>query len=210
MEWKKNLFDYQAEPPAQAWDKINEQLELDAPVALREQLFAYEAAPPERLWDEVAARITETTAEPAPVKQLWYRKPWNIVAAAGIAAVIFGINYNRSNQSTTSGISTSVVSPIPADADPAAATPEQAPQQDPLRSAMENKDNNYIYFTTNAGETKRLSYKLQHLLPAIKENKNDKTLESWTNSLGTSAMAPASGDFLEIVEMVKQMEKQKN
>lgn len=205
MEWKKNLFEYQAPPPPNAWDQIAAELAQDAPAALREELYQYEAAPPPSSWEAVASQLNEQSATPAKVRKLWYQQPWSVAAAAAIAAVIFGVGYNNYRSSNNAGLATAVVDPITA----TQSTTAPSPEPDPLVTAMKNKDNNYIYFTTPSGEPKRLSYKLQHLLPAIRENKADKTLSTWTKMLETSP-AVASGSFFDIVEMVKTMEQQKN
>jgi hypothetical protein len=163
MEWKKNLSDYQAEPPAQAWDHIATQLDQEAPAFIQETLYHLDAAPPASVWAEVSNQLGQTVSPPATVKKLWYRNPWNVAAAAAVAAVIFGITYTKDSSQASSGISTAVVSPMPN-----APTHQGAGQEntatsdpDPLGTAMKNKDNNYLYFVSKSGETKRLSYKLQ-------------------------------------------------
>jgi hypothetical protein len=208
MEWKKNLFDYQAPPPPNAWDQIAAELAQDAPSALREELYRYEAAPPPSSWDAVASQLNQQEVAPAKVRKIWYQKPWTVAAAAAIAAVVFGIGYYNNKSANSSGLASAVMDPI-SGTEASVTTTTDAPDPDPLLTAMKNKDNNYIYFTTPAGEAKRLSYKLQHLLPAIKENKANKTLNAWSRMLESSPAA-AGGSFFDIVEMVKTMEQQKN
>jgi hypothetical protein len=208
MEWKKNLFEYQAPPPPNAWDKIASELSADAPALLREELYQLEATPPPSAWDAVVSQLSEQEVTPAKVRKIWYQRPWTMAAAAAVAAVIFGIGYNNNKSANNAGLSTAVIDPISGTQAPAS-TSVTAPEPDPLVTAMKNKDNNYIYFMTPTGEAKRLSYKLQHLLPAIKENKANKTLNAWTKMLESSPAA-AGGSFFDIVEMVKTMEQQKN
>lgn len=208
MEWKKNLFEYQAPPPPNAWDKIASELSADAPASLREELYQLEATPPPSAWDAVVSQLSEQEVTPAKVRKIWYQRPWTMAAAAAVAAVIFGIGYNNNKSANNAGLSTAVIDPISGTQAPAS-TSVTAPEPDPLVTAMKNKDNNYIYFMTPTGEAKRLSYKLQHLLPAIKENKANKTLNAWTKMLESSPAA-AGGSFFDIVEMVKTMEQQKN
>lgn len=208
MEWKKNLFEYQAPPPPNAWDKIASELSADAPASLREELYQLEATPPPSAWDAVVSQLSEQEETPAKVRKIWYQRPWTMAAAAAVAAVIFGIGYNNNKSANNAGLSTAVIDPISGTQAPAS-TSVTAPEPDPLVTAMKNKDNNYIYFMTPTGEAKRLSYKLQHLLPAIKENKANKTLNAWTKMLESSPAA-AGGSFFDIVEMVKTMEQQKN
>lgn len=208
MEWKKNLFEYQATPPPTAWDQISAELSEEAPATLREALYQFEAAAPPSSWNTIVSQLNEVESSPARVRKLWYQKPWTVAAAAAVAAVVFGIGYSNYKSANPSGIATAVIDPLsPGQA--SATTIQQSPEPDPLVTAMKNKDNNYIYFMTSTGEAKRLSYKLQHLLPAIKENKSDKTLNAWTNILKSSPAA-AGGSFFDMVEMVKTMERQKN
>ncbi len=212
MEWKKNLYDYQAEPPLQAWSQIKDQLDMEAPAALREQLYQLESAPPPQAWETISAGLTQVSPQQAPVKKIWYRRSWTIAAAAAVAAVVFGINYKKDDASAAAGVSTSVINPLPAS--PELENPQQMansfPDADPVMTAMKNKDNNYLYFITGNGEARRLSYKLQHLLPAIRENKHHKTIDAWTEILEHSPSAPVGGSFLEMVDMVKRMETRKN
>jgi negative regulator of sigma E activity len=208
MEWKKNLFDYQAPPPPNAWEQIAAELAQDAPSTLRAELYQYEAAPPPSSWDAVVSQLNEQEVAPTKIRKIWYQRPWTVAAAAAIAAVIFGIGYNNNKSANNAGLASAVMDPI-SGSQASATTSAELPEPDPLVTAMKNKDNNYIYFTTSSGEAKRISYKLQHLLPAIKENKANKTLSAWTSMLESSPAA-AGGSFFDIVEMVKTMEKQKN
>ena len=208
MEWKKNLFDYQAPPPPNAWEQIAAELAQDAPSTLREELYQFEAAPPPSSWDAVVSQLNEQEVAPTKVRKIWYQRPWTVAAAAAIAAVLFGIGYNNNKSANSAGLATAVMDPV-SETQLSVTTTDEAPEPDPLVTAMKNNDNNYIYYTTPSGEAKRLSYKLQHLLPAIKENKANKTLNALTSMLESSPAA-AGGSFFDIVEMVKTMEQQKN
>lgn len=208
MEWKKNLFDYQAPPPPNAWDKIASDIAQDAPSALRETLYQFEATPPPSSWDAVVGQLNDQEPAPATIRKIWYQRPWTMAAAAAIAAVIFGVGYYNNQSANNAGLASAVLDPISSNR-ATTSTTAAAPEPDPLVTAMKNKDNNYIYFMTPSGEPKRLSYKLQHLLPAIRENKTNKTLNAWTKMLESSPAA-AGGSFFDMVEMVKSMEKQKN
>jgi hypothetical protein len=112
MEWKKNLYQYEEQPPVHVWDLVARELESDVP-EVRNILIDLEAALPANAWENIAADIHTKV----PVRSItpWYRKPWNIAAAATTAAVLWGTIYLRNPKDPISPaeISTSVFKPAP-------------------------------------------------------------------------------------------------
>ena len=202
MEWRKNLYHFEEQPPEQAWELISKELEEDIP-ALRNKLFDVTAVPPPEVWHAVASEINGEETNPVQAPVIWYKKSWNIAAAAVFAAVLFGVVYLNSNKIDPAGMSTAVINPVPSSKN----DPAPAPQKDPV-SIFQN-DNNYIYFTSANGETKRLSYKLKPLLPALTKREHHVLLDKWSNTIENSAFIPSGNNFFDIVEMLRMVE-QKN
>ena len=209
MEWRKNLYHLEEQPPEQSWDLISKELEDDIP-AIRLKFQDLDSSPPPAVWEAVVNELDKTTkSKVAPVK--WYQKSWNILAAAVFAAVVFGVLYININKFDAAGISTAVINPIP-DSNSNTGSVQPAPQQEPsvLDLTAEQaslKDNNYLYFTSVNGETKRLSYKLKTFLPALKNKKHHVVLDQWTSTLENSTLVPSGNNFFDIVEMVKLVEQ---
>ena len=87
---RKKLFDYHAQPPASAWDKINVILDENSEHQLSNKLFQYEVNPPAVVWDNISASLSEKAKPVVPFK-IRYLKPLNYaaVAAALIGIVVF-------------------------------------------------------------------------------------------------------------------------
>ncbi len=63
-------------------------------------------------------------------------------------------------------------------------------------------DGNYIQLVSSEGNTTRLSYKLQEMIPAIRNDVDNATLAQWKSKLATTAFMPASVNFFDITDMV--------
>ena len=87
---RKKLFDYHAQPPASAWDKINVILDENSEHQLSNKLLQYEVNPPAVVWDSISASLNEKEKPVVPFK-IRYLKPLNYatVAAALIGIVVF-------------------------------------------------------------------------------------------------------------------------
>lgn len=232
MEWRKNLYQYEEQPPVHVWNLIATELESDVP-EIRNKLVDLEAAPPSGTWENIVVEM----AEEATVHSItpWYKKPWNIAAAAASAAILISTIYlgNQKDSISSGEISTSVFKPAtrPQNNDlsskPAVPQPILEADLSPgiaqsnidqthlsnypktARKTTRRKDSNYIYFTLGSGDERRLSYKLEEFLPAIRNRKQNELLDHWSAALENSAFVPSGNNFFDIVEMVKMVEEQR-
>lgn len=85
---QKKLFEFEASPPAGAWDKITTALNEDAS-NLSKRLYNFEAPPPAAVWAAVETAM-ERAIPPAKRVPLFvqYRTPLRYIAAASVVAVL--------------------------------------------------------------------------------------------------------------------------
>jgi hypothetical protein len=111
MEWRKNLYDYEAAPPNDAWDKISRELDSDVP-AIREALHDYAEVPPQGVWTRIENQLDDPKVVPLYRR---YQKPIAYIAAAAavLTGVMFFSNLAGTDEKTFSpDISASVFKPI--------------------------------------------------------------------------------------------------
>ena len=207
MEWRKNLYHLEEQPPEQSWELISKELEDDIP-ALRMKLYDLSTEPPEGTWDAVESKLDPTEKKRPEAPVIWYRKSWNLAAAAIFAVVLFGVVYINFNKLNPTDISTAVINPLPA-------SQTDGPNPESVIESVVNlpaeeaslKDNNYIYFTSVNGDTRRLSYKLKPFLPALKNKRHHAVLDKWSSQLEKSSFVPSGNNFFDIMEMVQLVEQ---
>jgi hypothetical protein len=96
------LFNYQAEPPADGWDKIAAALDEQAP-SFPERLFHFQQQPAPHVWEQIEQQLDEETGVPAtkiiPLKP--YSRILKYMAAAVILLLISGAFYLYNNSTFT-------------------------------------------------------------------------------------------------------------
>ena len=111
MEWRKNLYDFEAAPPNDTWEKISRELDSDVP-AIREALYEYAEAPPQDIWSRIEVQLEDPKVVPLFRR---YRKPiaYTAAAAAVLTGVMFFSNlFNTDEKSFSPDISASVFKPV--------------------------------------------------------------------------------------------------
>jgi hypothetical protein len=235
MEWRKNLYQFEENPPGNSWKNIRERLDEDVPM-VREALENFEEVPPAQSWKAISASLDNVPVV-APVR--WYRRPAVITAAAAVlAGIIFFSAYLSQNETNNQGLSASVLKPVtpkatvPSGSDsfssasadvltPPVSIAEQPPSPSdavdtrnekytpgPVHFKFDRDDENYIYLTTSTGELKRVSYKFEELIPEIRRQDGE-IVQQWKNKLATSAFIPAGNNFFDIAEMIRLMEEER-
>lgn len=204
MEWQKNLYQFEAVPPADAWENVKKELDSDVP-KIRELLADYTEQPPAIVWSAITSELE--SAEKTPV--IWYRKPAIVTAAAAsVAALVFLYSYFFAGPEDFSltDVSASVYKPaVQGNQTQSSSNTDEKDsmeKQDPASVKMNPDDENYIYLVTNSGEVKRVSYKLEKMISEIRKQDGDK-LRKWTDKLEKSAFIPAGNNFFDIAEMVR-------
>lgn len=238
MEWRKNLYDYEATPPNDTWEKISREIENDVP-AIREALYDYAEEPPALTWLAIEGQLDKAIVTPLNR----YRKPLAYVTAA--AAVLSGLIFfsdifNKDQKgSVAPELSASVYKPVQPSApvepaennsqtiadDPSEPASEKSPapekvpvsdQRNETKRAIASiqplsfdpDDENYIYLTSANGEVKRISYKFEEMIPEMKKQ-NSELIRKWKQKLESSAFIPAGDNFFDIAEMVKILQEEK-
>ncbi len=77
-----------------------------------------------------------------------------------------------------------------------------------LMQSVQFHDGNYIQIVGAEGNTTRVSYKLQELIPAIRNDIDNPTLTQWRSKLQSSTFVPASVNFFDIADMVTLFSEQ--
>jgi hypothetical protein len=75
--------------------------------------------------------------------------------------------------------------------------------------AVQFHDGNYIQIVSPEGNTTRVSYKLQEMIPAFRNDIDNPVLNKWKSKLQSSAFIPASVNFFDIADMVSLLAEQK-
>jgi hypothetical protein len=238
MEWRKNLYDYEATPPDNAWKNISQELDSDVP-AIREALYNYAEVPPQGVWSHIESRLEDPKVVP-----FFRRYKRSIAYVAASAAVVAGILFfsdllGTQEKTFSPDLSASVyksVEPAPVPADSPAADPtdsnissRQTPvtiQKQPVEATADPRnetrktiasiqpvrfdpeDDNYIYLTAANGEIKRVSYKFEEMIPEMKKQ-NSELIRKWKEKLEASSFVPAGSNFFDIAEMVKLLQEEK-
>lgn len=101
---QNKLLHYEAEPPAEVWNKIAATLDDTAPLSVSEKLYRFEALPSGGIWEKIRARIDEQTKEVRKAVPLFikYRKPLKYsgaVAAMIIIAVLISLLIGKKTES---------------------------------------------------------------------------------------------------------------
>jgi hypothetical protein len=109
MEWQKNLYQFEAVPPADAWKNVKKELDSDVP-KIRELLTDYTEQPPSIVWSAISSELDRP--EKTPV--IWFRKPAVVTAAAAsVAALVLLYSYffNGTRDFSVPDVSASVYKP---------------------------------------------------------------------------------------------------
>ena len=77
-----------------------------------------------------------------------------------------------------------------------------------LMKSIQFHDGNYIQIVSAEGNTTRVSYKLQEMIPAIRNDVDNPILNQWKSRLQSSTFVPASVNFFDIAEMVGMLSGQ--
>ena len=84
---KNKLFDYSAQPDANAWDKINNSLNENIDQRISDRLLQYKVNAPNLVWNKISASLNENKKTVAPFK-IRFPKP---LKYAAIAAALLSI-----------------------------------------------------------------------------------------------------------------------
>ena len=97
------LYHFQAEPSAEAWDKIASSLDSDPNSLFHQKLFNYSANPPEHLWNSIADNLEEESITPVIPITKRYNKVFRyggVAAGILVFAFVVSIFFNKTSVST--------------------------------------------------------------------------------------------------------------
>lgn len=135
-ELQHKLFNYEALPPAGAWDKINVVLDEEASKPFPQRLTNYEHDPPPFLWDNIAASLNENEQRTIPFKQRFSKPLRYSAAAACLIAVTVIITLLINKNSVSADASLTSISPSKA-----VPVTEESKTEDQNIAGNENNDN---------------------------------------------------------------------
>jgi hypothetical protein len=81
------LLQYNAQPPAQVWDKISIELDNSKEDIFSERMVNYELTPPSFIWDKITAALDENETPVVPIRNRFSRPLKYSSAAAGLIAI---------------------------------------------------------------------------------------------------------------------------
>ena len=104
---RHKLFNYYAQPPANARNKINSALNENGDDQLSDRLLQYEVNPPKLIWDNISASLNKNEKDIVPFKIRFFKSvKYVAVAAALISIVVFvSLFVNRKAISEEVGLS---------------------------------------------------------------------------------------------------------
>jgi hypothetical protein len=81
------LLNYNAQPPAQVWDKISIELDNGKEDIFPERMANYELKPPSFIWDKITIALDESETTVLPIRNRFSRPLKYSSAAAGLIAI---------------------------------------------------------------------------------------------------------------------------
>jgi hypothetical protein len=81
------LLNYNAQPPAQVWDKISIELDNSKEDIFSERMANYELIPPSFIWDKISIALNESETTVLPIRNRFSRPLKYSSAAAGLIAI---------------------------------------------------------------------------------------------------------------------------
>jgi hypothetical protein len=76
-----------------------------------------------------------------------------------------------------------------------------------LLQSVQFQDGNYIHIISPDGNVKRVSYKLQEMIPAIKDEYENILLKKWKEKIQTSAFIPSGNNFFDLADMLNMLKE---
>jgi hypothetical protein len=189
MEWKKTLQDFEQSPPPQCWNEIREVLDQDLPL-VRQKLSSLTAEPPPHSKHAIFQQISH----PAQPRRIWLTRSKSI-AAASIALVL--------------GLSVLYIVFSPVQPPQVSVSVTGARKGDSI-TRIRQDENGYIWLYNINEEPIRISPKLIELIPALKDTQQSTIVKNWQQQLLESSFAPSGSNFMDIVELSRLLEEEKN
>lgn len=107
-ELQHKFFNYQAQPPADAWNKINLALDEEASKPFTERLFDYKQNPSPFIWENIAVSLDEDGQRTIPLGKRFSKSVRYGMAAASLiaVAVLITLLINKNSISEDASLST--------------------------------------------------------------------------------------------------------
>lgn len=188
MEWKKTLQDFEQTPPPQCWDEIREVLDQDLP-QVRQKLSALTVDPPARSKHAIFQQLGQSVQP----RRIWLTRP-KLIAAASIALVLgISVLYFISSPVRPPQVSVSVAGARKGDS----------------MTRMQQAENGYIWLYIRNDAPIRISPKFIEMVPALKDTQSP-IIKNWQEKILESSFAPSGSNFLDIAELSRLLEEEKN
>ena len=94
MDWRNELYNWESNPPSDAWKKISNDLDNEF-LNVKKRLATYEELPPAPVWDRIVNKLNVGRAIEMPLPSKWNRKRFYRMAVAAAIAALFitGVEY---------------------------------------------------------------------------------------------------------------------
>ena len=199
---RKKLLDYEAEPPAEAWNAIVARLDDHAPLTLQQRLHQYEETPPAAVWEDIASRLDKD-----PIVIPFYQRfasPIQYGAVAILMVIVVSVALLYNHQKTLPKAAVQNVIHIP----PAAPSKENIRSNKTETIANEREDR-YALWVNRQGKTIKVSKKLTGWMDCLygpAAAPCNETLHQWHAKMAAASVAPAT-DFMGTLDMLNTLNK---
>ena len=140
------LLNYNAQPPAQVWDKISIELDNSKEAIFSERMAHYELTPPPLIWDKITVALNESKTPVLSIRNRFSRPLKYSSAAVGLIAmaVLVSLLINKKSVSEvaiTPEIKQNIVSPVtPTITEKQSQVSFESPDKDKSKSLVDNAD----------------------------------------------------------------------
>lgn len=188
MEWKNTLQDFEQTPPQHCWGEIREVLDQDLPL-VRQKLADFSEDPPPHSKHTIFQQLGQS-AQP---RRIWLTRSKSVAAAS--IALVLGLS-----------ILYIIFSPVPP---PQVSVSVAGARKGDSMIRMQQAENGYIWLYLSNEEPIRISPKFMELVPALKDSQSAR-VKDWQQQLLESSFAPSGSNFMDIAELSRLLEAEKN
>jgi hypothetical protein len=180
------LFNYDAQPPREVWEKISVVLDSEAEKPFPERLINYESEPPPFIWDNIAAALNAAETPVIPLRKR-FSKPFRYGSAAAsvlLAALLINLLLSKKSVSKEGDVASEIKHS--ASAPHAAQKTSQSPGG---FNGNEEKETAATFIYANRG--KNIPSRIVHI------HSNNKRVNTRINKVTTTTNSAIQFEFLD-------------
>ena len=188
MEWKNTLQDFEQTPPQHCWGEIREVLDQDLPL-VRQKLADFAEDPPPHSKHSIFQQLGQSVQP----RRIWLSRSKSVAAAS--IALVLGLS-----------VLYSIFSPVHP---PQVSASVAGARKGDSMIRMQQAENGYIWLYFTNEEPIRISPKFMELVPALNDSQSTR-VKDWQQQLLESSFAPSGSNFMDIAELSRLLEAEKN